>query len=109
MGMDRATADYMGMLATVMNSLSLQDSLEQAGIDLAPFKLLIKHHGSSKIIGRLKDDSIPHVPRIPPPGHEVKWPDNYEFVTDPKHWTPHWRNTPIYKSIEGAADELDQI
>ncbi|HAQ06184.1 MAG TPA: UMP kinase [Bacillus bacterium] len=33
MGMDRATADYMGMLATVMNSLSLQDSLEQEGIE----------------------------------------------------------------------------
>ena len=27
-GMDRATADYMGMLATVMNSLALQDALE---------------------------------------------------------------------------------
>src|SRR5699024_7429712 len=32
MGMDRATADYMGMLATVMNSLALQDSLEKLGI-----------------------------------------------------------------------------
>ena len=32
MGMDRATADYMGMFATVMNSLALQDSLEQAGM-----------------------------------------------------------------------------
>ncbi len=32
LGMDRATADYMGMLATVMNSLALQDSLEQHGI-----------------------------------------------------------------------------
>ncbi|WP_088105120.1 UMP kinase [Halalkalibacter urbisdiaboli] len=31
-GMDRATADYMGMLATVMNSLALQDSLEDNGI-----------------------------------------------------------------------------
>ena len=31
--MDRATADYMGMLATVMNSLALQDALEQAGVD----------------------------------------------------------------------------
>ena len=31
-GMDRATADYMGMLATVMNSLALQDALRQAGI-----------------------------------------------------------------------------
>ncbi|UOR12703.1 UMP kinase [Halobacillus amylolyticus] len=32
MGMDRANADYMGMLATVMNSLALQDSLENMGI-----------------------------------------------------------------------------
>lgn len=31
-GMDRATADYMGMLATVMNSLALQDALESIGV-----------------------------------------------------------------------------
>ncbi|MBK5211889.1 MAG: UMP kinase [Coriobacteriia bacterium] len=31
-GMDRATGDYMGMLATVMNALALQDGLERAGI-----------------------------------------------------------------------------
>ncbi len=31
MGMDRATADYMGMLATVMNALALQDALEKLG------------------------------------------------------------------------------
>ncbi len=31
-GMDRATGDYMGMLATVINSLALQDSLEREGI-----------------------------------------------------------------------------
>ncbi len=31
-GMDRATADYMGMLATVMNSLALADSMEKAGL-----------------------------------------------------------------------------
>jgi uridylate kinase len=31
-GMDRAQADYMGMLATVMNSLALQDALEHAGV-----------------------------------------------------------------------------
>jgi uridylate kinase len=31
-GMDRATADYMGMLATVMNSLALQDALEHIGV-----------------------------------------------------------------------------
>jgi uridylate kinase len=32
-GMDRASADYMGMLATVMNSLALQDALERAGVN----------------------------------------------------------------------------
>jgi len=32
-GMDRSRADYMGMLGTVMNSLALQDFLEQAGVD----------------------------------------------------------------------------
>ena len=31
-GMDRATADYMGMLATVMNALALQDALRQHGV-----------------------------------------------------------------------------
>lgn len=31
-GMDRARADYMGMLGTVMNALALQDFLEQAGV-----------------------------------------------------------------------------
>jgi uridylate kinase len=31
-GMDRATADYMGMLATVMNSLALGDAFEKAGV-----------------------------------------------------------------------------
>lgn len=31
-GMDRTTADHMGMLATVMNSLAMQDALEQNGI-----------------------------------------------------------------------------
>ncbi len=31
-GMDRATADYMGMLATVLNALTLQDALERHGV-----------------------------------------------------------------------------
>jgi uridylate kinase len=31
-GMDRATGDYMGMLATVMNALALQDAMERAGV-----------------------------------------------------------------------------
>jgi uridylate kinase len=32
LGMDRATADYMGMLATVINALALQDALEKSGL-----------------------------------------------------------------------------
>jgi uridylate kinase len=32
-GLDRATGDYMGMLATVLNALALQDALEKAGAD----------------------------------------------------------------------------
>jgi uridylate kinase len=32
-GMDRTTADYMGMLATVMNGLALQDAMRQAGLN----------------------------------------------------------------------------
>ncbi len=32
-GMDRATADYMGMLATVMNAMALSDAMRQAGIN----------------------------------------------------------------------------
>jgi uridylate kinase len=32
MGMDRATGDYMGMLATVLNSLALQEALERIGV-----------------------------------------------------------------------------
>ena len=32
-GMDRATADYMGMVATVLNALTMQDALEKQGVD----------------------------------------------------------------------------
>ena len=32
-GMDRATADYMGMMATVMNALALQDAFQKAGLE----------------------------------------------------------------------------
>ncbi|MCA9529619.1 MAG: UMP kinase [Myxococcales bacterium] len=32
-GMDRSSADYMGMLATVINGIALQDGLEKAGVD----------------------------------------------------------------------------
>src|ERR1041385_6701504 len=40
-GMDRATGDYMGMLATVLNALALQDALEKAG---APVRVLSALH-----------------------------------------------------------------
>lgn len=33
-GIDRTTADYMGMLATVINALALQDALEKAGVEV---------------------------------------------------------------------------
>ena len=33
MGMERASADYMGMLATVMNGMALQNGLESLGVD----------------------------------------------------------------------------
>src|SRR5205807_9712585 len=32
-GMDRATADYIGMLATIMNALALQDAMRQGGLN----------------------------------------------------------------------------
>ncbi len=32
-GMERATGDYMGMLATVMNALAMQNALEDIGVD----------------------------------------------------------------------------
>jgi len=32
-GMDRATADYMGMMATIMNAMALQDAMQHAGIE----------------------------------------------------------------------------
>ena len=39
-GMDRAQADYMGMLATVMNALAMQSALEKLGVTNAP----LSHH-----------------------------------------------------------------
>ena len=32
-GMDRATADYMGMMATIMNAMALQDAMRRAGVE----------------------------------------------------------------------------
>ena len=40
MGMDRSSADYMGMLATVMNGLAVQNALEAIGVQLVFFERL---------------------------------------------------------------------
>ena len=41
-GMDRATADYMGMLATVMNAMALSDAMRQAGINAPRMSMIGK-------------------------------------------------------------------
>ena len=55
-GMDRATADYMGMLATVMNSLALADAMRQAGL-------------TARVMSAIGIEQVatPSSPPIPPP------------------------------------------
>lgn len=51
-GMDRATADYVGMLATVMNSLLLQDSLEKNGVPTRVQSAIAMHQVAETFIRR---------------------------------------------------------
>lgn len=51
-GMDRATADYMGMLATVMNSIALQDALEKIGIPTRVLSAISMHQMAEPYIRR---------------------------------------------------------
>jgi uridylate kinase len=51
-GMDRSTADYMGMLATVLNALALQDALEKAGVDTRVQTALAMHAVAEPYIRR---------------------------------------------------------
>jgi uridylate kinase len=51
-GMDRATADYMGMLATVMNSLALQDALERLGVNTRVLTAIEMHAVAEPFIRR---------------------------------------------------------
>jgi uridylate kinase len=51
-GMDRTTADYMGMLATVMNSLALQDSLEKKQVATRVQSAITIHEVSEPFIRR---------------------------------------------------------
>ena len=51
-GMDRATGDYIGMLATVMNSLALQDALEKAGVQTRVQSAISMHEVAEPYIRR---------------------------------------------------------
>jgi uridylate kinase len=51
-GMDRATADYMGMVATVLNALALQDALEQLGVQTRVMTAIEMHEVAEPYIRR---------------------------------------------------------
>jgi len=51
-GMDRATGDYIGMLATVMNGLALQDALEHAGVQTRVMTAIAMHEVAEPYIRR---------------------------------------------------------
>jgi uridylate kinase len=51
-GMDRASADYMGMLATVMNALALQDALEKQGLYTRVMSAIEMHEVAEPFIRR---------------------------------------------------------
>ena len=51
-GIDRVTGDHMGMLATLMNSLALQDSLEKTGVDARVMSAISVHAVSEDYIRR---------------------------------------------------------
>jgi len=46
-GMDRSTGDYMGMLATVINALALQDALEHNGVPTRVLTAIDAHSGAA--------------------------------------------------------------
>jgi len=51
-GIDRVTGDHMGMLATLMNSLALQDALEKVGVDARVMSAISVHDVSEDYIRR---------------------------------------------------------
>ncbi|QMW24002.1 UMP kinase [Sandaracinobacteroides saxicola] len=51
-GMDRTAADYMGMLATVMNALAMQDALEQLGVETRVQSALVMNQVCEPVILR---------------------------------------------------------
>ena len=62
-GMERATADYMGMLATVMNCLAMRDALERANISASvmssiPMSGIVEHYDRRRAIRYLEQGDV---------------------------------------------------
>jgi uridylate kinase len=62
-GMDRATADYMGMLATVMNSMAIQDAMLQVGVDAVvqsaiPMEPVVETYDRNKALSYLNNGTV---------------------------------------------------
>ena len=56
-GMDRATGDYIGMLATVMNGLALQDALETSGVPTRVMTAIAMNEiAEQRLAGELQED-----------------------------------------------------
>ena len=90
-GMERVTADHMGMLATVMNSLALQDALERLGL---PTRVHDGHRGARR------RRAIHPAARRPPPGKGARRSSSApepatrtSRPTQPPACAP-WRSTP---------------
>jgi len=80
-GMERATGDYMGMLATVMNALAMQNALEDIGVDTRVLSALPisavcepyirrrakRHIEKGRIVIFAAGTGNPFSPLIPPP------------------------------------------
>ncbi len=62
-GMDRATGDYIGMLATVMNGLALQDALERAGVPTRVMTAIAMNEVAEPYIRRRADPPPREGPR----------------------------------------------
>jgi len=64
-GMDRATGDYIGMLATVMNGLALQDALERAGVPTRVMTAIAMNEVAEPYIRRRASPASGEGPRRP--------------------------------------------
>ena len=77
-GMDRATGDYIGMLATVMNGLALQDALERVGVPTRVMSAIAMNEVAEPYIRRRADPP----PREGPRRAFVAGTGNPYFTTD---------------------------